>query len=547
MQGDKTLAACIVLILVCTMIERVESLHTYSRDDLLRFRDCVYNFEFPALPIRHLELFNSVTRSSSNDHKQQHSSQCCRTVRKRGKRAGLLVRFRCRSNRPPLPAMFLSNVRSLDNKKDELFYLIKSQRDYRDCSVYCFTETWLKPDMPDAPLTPPGFTIFRADRSPELTGKELGGGICFLINNRWCTDCSVLSTFCSSDLETITLQCRPFYLPREFTSLVLVGVYVHPRANATTAMRELSMQVTDAENKFPDCKVLVMGDFNHSKMTSELPKYKQQIKVKTRGDAVLDHCYTTISGAFKSISRPPLGRSDHAMVYLLPSYRQRLKMSKPRVRSVRQWNEESIERLQDCLDSTDWNALTAPCRDIHEKTDVVTSYIAFCEEVCVPTRELKTWANDKPWFTNTLRTKVKVKDAAYKGGNVEAFKQAKYDLQKEIKRAKWRYRCKMQSQLQSGDTRAVWQGLQAVTDYKKKNSTVDDDPTLPDRLNNFYARFDRANTTPVTVQPPDPTSPLSSSIRGELTRCACPAQAAKHQKGCRPRRCFSHPSENLRQ
>jgi hypothetical protein len=54
----------------------------------------------------------------------------------------------------------------------------------------------------------------------------------------------------------------------------------------------------------------------------------------------------------------------------------------------------------------------------------------------------------------------------------------------------------------------VWQGLQTITNYKRKTSPADDDPALPDKLNDFYARFDRDNTTPVTVLPPDPASPL---------------------------------------
>ncbi len=40
--------------------------------------------------------------------------------RKRGKRAGVLVRLRCRPLRPPLPTILLANVQSLDNKLCEL-------------------------------------------------------------------------------------------------------------------------------------------------------------------------------------------------------------------------------------------------------------------------------------------------------------------------------------------------------------------------------------------------------------------------------------------
>ena len=77
-----------------------------------------------------------------------------------------------------------------------------------------------------------------------------------------------------------------------------------------------------------------------------------------------------------------------------------------------------------------------------------------------------------------------------------AYKRAKYVLEREIRRAKTEYRRKLEQKFASGDTRAVWQGLQAITDYKQRPAALSDDPTLPDQLNHFYARFDQQNSTP---------------------------------------------------
>ena len=53
------------------------------------------------------------------------------------------------------------------------------------------------------------------------------------------------------------------------------------------------------------------------------------------------------------------------------------------------------------------------------------------------------------------------------------------------------------------DRLTVWQGLQSISSYKRKSSTApDDDPRLADKLNSFYARFGRHNTTCVTASPP---------------------------------------------
>ena len=67
------------------------------------------------------------------------------------------------------------------------------------------------------------------------------------------------------------------------------------------------------------------------------------------------------------------------------------------------------------------------------------------------------------------------------------YKQCSYSLRKAIKQAKRQYRDKVESQFNGSDTRGMWQGLQSITDYKKKTSPVaDQDVLLPDRLNNFF-------------------------------------------------------------
>ncbi len=70
-------------------------------------------------------------------------------MQKRGKRGGLLARLKANANRPPIPSLFLANVRSLDNKLDLLRLRLGASREMRDCAVLCLTETWLNSNMPD--------------------------------------------------------------------------------------------------------------------------------------------------------------------------------------------------------------------------------------------------------------------------------------------------------------------------------------------------------------------------------------------------------------
>ncbi len=107
---------------------------------------------------------------------------------------------------------------------------------------------------------------------------------------------------------------------------------------------------------------------------------------------------------YHSVPRAALGLSDHCLVHLLPAYRQKLKSSKPILRTVKRWTAEAEQDLQACFELTDWSVFEAAATDLDELTDTVTSYISFCEDMCVPTRTYLTFNNDKPWFSTKLPT-----------------------------------------------------------------------------------------------------------------------------------------------
>ncbi len=88
--------------------------------------------------------------------------------RKRGKRAGVLVRLRRRAFRPPLPTILLANVQSLDNKFCEPRARITYQRETRDCCFICLTETRMSAMVPDLAIELTGFLTGRSQVVPIL-------------------------------------------------------------------------------------------------------------------------------------------------------------------------------------------------------------------------------------------------------------------------------------------------------------------------------------------------------------------------------------------
>jgi len=119
--------------------------------------------------------------------------------------------------------------------------------------------------------------------------------VCFMINQMYCKNVSMISKGCSENLEYLTSKCRPFYLPQEFSSITLTAVYIHPRADVGLALSELSNVINNYENKDPDTMSIILRDFNQSNLTSVLPNFKQCDTCRTRGENIIDHCYVNTS------------------------------------------------------------------------------------------------------------------------------------------------------------------------------------------------------------------------------------------------------------
>ena len=52
-------------------------------------------------------------------------------------------------------------------------------------------------------------------------------------------------------VEFAIVRARPFYVPRELTTLYIVAVYIAPSANANAALIELYSAISDLQNTHP--------------------------------------------------------------------------------------------------------------------------------------------------------------------------------------------------------------------------------------------------------------------------------------------------------
>ncbi len=195
------------------MIATAATTYTYSLDELYHIRDAMLTCK-PSLDIP-----PELKR------------------RKRGRRGGLRVRARLRKFKPVLPSVIMGNVRSLAHKVDELAALLKYDRLFRQSSLLCFTESWLNDSSPASYTEMDGFSVFRLDRDCEKTGKKTGVGVCLYVNEQWCHSghITVKESVCEENIELLAVSCRPYYLPRELSNVIVTVTYIPPSANAKLA------------------------------------------------------------------------------------------------------------------------------------------------------------------------------------------------------------------------------------------------------------------------------------------------------------------------
>ncbi|KAI3374040.1 hypothetical protein L3Q82_022606, partial [Scortum barcoo] len=294
----------------------------------------------------------------------------CARKQKRGKRGGLLARLKANAGRPPIPSLFLSNVRSLDNKLDLLRLRLGAS------PTTCRTQ----PSRSTA-----GFSSVRTATSGR--GKPAGADYAFYVNKDWCTNCTLVN------------------------SQLLRGDRAHDcKVPATLSAPSL-------QHKHPEAFYVVAGDFNHVNLTDTLPKFYQHVTIPTRGNNTLDRVYTNKRDAYRAVPHPHLGFSDHISIMLLPAYRPLLRHT-PKQRTITVWPSDAVPALQDCFQRTDWQIFReAAVRegevDLEDYTSAVLGYISKCTEDVTSTRTVTEYPNQKPWLNAEVRSLLKARDAAF--------------------------------------------------------------------------------------------------------------------------------------
>jgi len=121
----------------------------------------------------------------------------------------------------------------------------------------------------------------------------------FYIDPKWCNPKDI-----KTNLEHLIISCRSFYLPREFSTVIITAVYIPSQADTDVSRSALRDVLCWHQTSHPDVAVVVAGDFNRANLKKVMPNIHQHITCATRGERTLDHCYTAFKKGSKAAMPP---------------------------------------------------------------------------------------------------------------------------------------------------------------------------------------------------------------------------------------------------
>lgn len=101
------------------------------------------------------------------------------------------------------------------------------------------------------------------------------------VNRRWAPNYTVREMECCKHYEILTVSFRPFYLPREFSQVTVILVYV-PGPDFYLAAEHVAETFNRAVTKTGEQPVFILGDFNSCDISAHLPSLEQYVTTPTR-------------------------------------------------------------------------------------------------------------------------------------------------------------------------------------------------------------------------------------------------------------------------
>lgn len=123
------------------------------------------------------------------------------------------------------------------------------------------------------------------------------------------------------------------------------------------------------------------------------------------------------------------------------------------------------------------------------------SAISFCKDSVLPNREVKVYPNNKQWISKDIKELLIKRKTVFNEGDVNAEKAVRKEIRAEIKKAKLRYKEKIEADLRSNNLKKTWKGMKTLIGSNDRVvlDGFSSDKHLADEFNVFYSRFNNSD------------------------------------------------------
>lgn len=118
------------------------------------------------------------------------------------------------------------------------------------------------------------------------------------INSEWSSNVAITTVHFLTLMVVLAVRYKPFYLPREFSSVIIVAVYIPPSTSANDkangTLDEIYGIISELLTVHLDSFFIVTEDFNNTLLKRVLLKFHQHIDFATHEENMPELVYTNI-------------------------------------------------------------------------------------------------------------------------------------------------------------------------------------------------------------------------------------------------------------
>lgn len=357
---------------------------------------------------------------------------------------------------PIYPRLFLTNLRSLLGKFDELYVHVLSMKP----DIVCITESWLDDTVDSSSINIANYNVVRHDRL-----QRKGGGVLFYIKDTLQFELLNIDTLFTKEIEIVGIDYTA-------SALLIIGVYIPPNLSqySLNGIRDsICLVVDDFLVRNPGYNVIIMGDLNRFKcevLCDDLVLCDIVVK-PTRNKNILDHILVS-EAIYQHYDKnvafyAPIGNSDHLTIVVNPSEQQPEANENPRTVTVYDFRKSNLSLLCDYLVSVDWDNFFAAISDVDQQCTAFNNFLSILIDQCIPKRDVVMTNGDKDWLTPLTKSLIDQRWEAYRRKEWDKYNSLKVKVKAEILKSKQLFLSRLKS-----DKHRVWQLLDQLSGRKSK-------------------------------------------------------------------------------